>query len=327
MGIYDRDYYRREGPSFLGGIEYGRVCMWIIGVNVAMYLLQLATQTPVAPNLDRVDDEESAIQAIQYMPEVSPVTNWLDLNVPAVLHGQVWRLLTHAFLHDPTSPWHIIWNMLILFWFGRDIEGMYGWREFLVFYLVSALVGGLAFCIGYLSNIYRGPALGASGAVTAVVMLCACHFPTRIIYMFMFLPVPIWIFVVITVAQDLFSVVGRVNNGVASAAHLGGAAFAFVYYRQQFRLLSLFPGRKTVQRRRSQPRLRVYRELEEERPAAVGVTAAPPPPPQGRPDDEQLEAKMDAILEKISRFGKENLTDSEREVLRLAAEAIKRRRS
>jgi hypothetical protein len=91
--------------------------------------------------------------------------------------------------------------------------------------------------------------------------------------------------------------------------------------------LRFLPNLKALAKRRGQPRLKLYRDVDEERSAPVGVTAAPPPPPAGRPEDEQLEAKMDAILEKISRFGKENLTESEREVLRQAAEAIKRRRS
>jgi hypothetical protein len=66
--------------------------------------------------------------------------------------------------------------------------------------------------------------------------------------------------------------------------------------------------------------VRVYRE--EEPRAPVAVPAAP-----RRLDDEQLEARMDAILEKISRVGKENLTDTERQVLLRASEVYRRRRS
>jgi membrane associated rhomboid family serine protease len=328
MGIYDRDYYRREGPSFLGGLDHGRVCAWIIGINIVFYVIQMATMRSVVfpGGFDGDEIQQQFHRGGEPFLKESPVTNWLDLDVPKVLHGQIWRLLTHAFLHDTSSIWHIVWNMLILWWFGRDMEDLYGWREFLAFYLVSALVGGLAFSAAFVAGIYNGPALGASGAVTAVVTLFACHFPTRVILVFFVLPVPIWIFVLITIAKDSFDVLGRTNNGIAAAAHLGGAAFAFLYNRQHWRLLSFVPNLKAMRKRQSQPRLRVYREAEEDRPAPVGVTVTPPAP-QGRPEDEQLEAKMDAVLEKISRFGKENLTDSDREVLRLAAEAIKRRRS
>ncbi len=58
------------------------------------------------------------------------------------------RLLTHAFLHSQTDLWHIVFNMFCLWWFGREIEALYGSREFLAFYLLAAIAGGLAFTAG-----------------------------------------------------------------------------------------------------------------------------------------------------------------------------------
>ncbi len=303
MGIYDRDYYRREGFSILGSFtERGTVCKWIIGINVVAFVVQLMTS-----------------------PD-STFTDAFVLDRESVLHGQIWRLLTYAFLHSTGGVWHILFNMLLLWWFGTDVEDLYGPREFLAIYLVSALVGGVFYVLTPLVGLGSTlPCLGASGAVTAVLVLCAMHFPKRVIYVMMFLPVPIWMFVVFQVAQDTFHLLGNSPTSTAVAVHLGGAAFAFAYYKLQWRLSDVLPRVQAWRKRRSQPRLRVYREADENRPTPVGVTAAPPPP-AGRPDDEQLEAKMDAVLEKISRFGKENLTDSDKEVLRLAAERIKRRR-
>ncbi len=329
MGIYDRDYYRREGPSFLGSLDRGKVCTWLVGINIVFYVIQMATLRPVY----NLPDDPDALPQVRQLhrlfaeqgPKVSPVTQALELDVPKVMQGEVWRLLTYAFLHDTRSIWHIAWNMLILWWFGRDVEDLFGPREFLAFYLVSAVLGGLAYAVAFQIGIYHGPAVGASAAVTAVVTLFACHYPSRMILVFFLLPVPIWVFVAFTIAKDSFDVLGKSQNGVAAAAHLGGAAFAFAYHVRHWRLLNLVPDLKAWRKRRSQPRLRVYREAEEERSAPVGVTAAPPPP-RAHPDDEQLEAQMDAVLEKISRVGKENLTDSEKDVLRRAAEAIKRRR-
>jgi membrane associated rhomboid family serine protease len=314
MGIYDRDYYRREGPSFLGGLDRGRVCVWLLGINIVVFILQMATVRHELI-IDPVSGEPLARVAR------SLVTQALDLDVPKVLHGEVWRLLTYSFLHSTATIWHIFWNMLILWWFGRDVEDLYGSKEFLAFYLMSALLSAVAYCVAYLVGIYSVPAVGASGAVTAVVTLYACHYPRQTILLFFILPVPIWLFVAATIAMDLFNVFGQANNGVAAAAHVGGAGFALLYFWQHWRLLNLMPQLQSWRRRQARPRLRVYREEE----TPVAVTAAPPPPP-GRPEDELLEAKMDAVLEKISRVGKENLTDGDREVLRLAAEAIKRRR-
>jgi membrane associated rhomboid family serine protease len=247
------------------------------------------------------------------------------LDVSKVLHGEVWRLLTYAFLHSTSSWAHIVFNMLFLYWFGRDVEDLYGPREFLAFYLVSALLGGVAFVLADLAGLHgkhlpglSATCLGASGAVTAVLVLCAVHYPTRMILLFFILPVPIWLFVVFAVAKDAFDFLGGAQTGTAVDVHLAGAAFGFAYSQLHWRLTGLLPGLRTWQRRRSQPRLRVYRE--EEAPTPVTVAAAAPP------EDEQLEARMDAILAKISRTGKESLTESERQLLLRASEVFKRRR-
>src|SRR6516165_3924140 len=133
MGIYDRDYYRREGPSFLGTLtNRAPVCKWLIVINLVLFIAQLAT-------LER-DAETHQITSLGAFTEA------LDLNAGQVLHqGQVWRLLTHAFLHSPTDIWHIVFNMLFLWWLGHELEEMYGSREFLTLYLLSAVVAGACF--------------------------------------------------------------------------------------------------------------------------------------------------------------------------------------
>jgi membrane associated rhomboid family serine protease len=302
MGIYDREYIRREGPSFLGSFaQRGQICKWLIGINVVVFILQMATS--------------------QSSRSLGPVTDALILDVDRVLGGEIWRLLTYAFLHETSTPWHILFNMLFLWWFGSDVEDLYGPREFLAIYLVSAVLGGVVYV---LTNLSGGYCLGASGAVTCVMVLCALHYPSRVILLFFVLPVPIWIFVVFMVAKDAFAFFGgRGDNGVAVAVHLAGALFGFVYYKLHWNLTSWWSQVKTWKKRRSRPRLRVYRE-EEDEPAPVPTIKAAPA--LASAEDEQLEAKMDAVLEKISRVGKENLTESEREVLLKASEIFKRRR-
>jgi membrane associated rhomboid family serine protease len=304
MGIYDRDYYRREGPSLFGSFaERGTVCKWLIGVNAAVFILQMFTRG-------------------QGGSPYGPLTDALDLQVDKVLHGQVWRLVSYAFLHDPNSVMHILFNMLFLWWFGADLEDLYRPKEFLAFYLTAAAAGGVVHVILVKAALMdMRPVLGASGAVTAVVMLCALHYPTKIILLFFFLPVPIWAFVVFMVAKDAFTLLGRAETGVAVDVHLAGAAFGFFYQKCHLHLTSLWPQLKAWRRRQSQPRLRVFRD-EEETPTPVGVAAAAPAPA----DEEQLEAKMDAILEKISRTGKESLTETERALLLRASEVYKRKR-
>src|SRR5262249_8878799 len=162
-----------------------------------------------------------------------PVTELFILNTDKVLHGEVWRLLTAAFLHSTGSWWHIFFNMIVFWWFGREMEEMYGPAEFLAFYLVAAVVGNLAYAgcawASYASTHFSlalAPhALGASGAVTAVLVLFAMHFPHRTVRLFFLIPVPVWLCVILMVGLDAFGFLSGNTGGVAVTAHLRGAAF------------------------------------------------------------------------------------------------------
>jgi membrane associated rhomboid family serine protease len=302
MGIYDRDYVRRDGPSFLGSFaERGKVCKWLIGINILFFLIQVLTRS------------ESG----------GWFTSALELNVQRVLHGEVWRLLTHAFLHDPNRIFHILFNMLFLWWFGSDMEDLYGPREFLTFYLTACFTAGLVFFFSALAwmNDPRMIGLGASGGVMAVLTLCAIHYPHRTILLFMLLPVPLWMFLVFYLAIDAHDFLMQNQTGTGVAAHLGGALFAGIYYKMHWRLNEWLPSMsrwRMWRRQMSRPRLRVYREVEEREP--VHSPAAAPL------EDEHLEDQIDAILAKIARSGKESLTNHENEVLLRASEIFRRRR-
>jgi len=319
MGIYDREYYRKDGPSLLGSLAgQGRVTNWLIGINIVCFLLQFMTQTP------------DFARGVGWR---DPVTYWFVLDVQRVLHGEVWRLLTYAFLHDTANIFHILLNLLVLFIFGRQVEDAIGGREYLWFYLAGAVAGGAAFVLATLLGFHGGGngawyqreswALGASGAVMAVLVLAAMHNPRQVIRLFFILPIPIWIFILLLIAIDAFGLLGQGRGGVATSAHLGGAAFGYAYYKLQWRLSGWLPS-FSGQGRRVRSRLRLYREDE------------PPTPPTPRPapvasprmmEDEQLEAQVDRLLEKINRVGMEGLTDQERQVLFRASEMMKRRRS
>lgn len=299
MGIYDREYVRREGPSFLGSIvDRGRICKWLIGINVVAFILQGLTLNQ------------------------GGFTDLFWLDVAQVQHGQVWRLLTYAFLHS-FGIFPFLFAMLFLWWFGSDLEDLYGPREFLAFYLTAVFVGGLAYFLSALAWFPRAAAhMGSSGAIMAVMVLCAIHDPRRLIYLFFLLPVPIWALVAAYLAYDVFVLAGdKGMGGVVAAVDVAAALFAAVYHQLHWRLTEWLPqwGQWRLWRRRLfRPRLRLYREERPREPVGVPSTPAL--------DDEHLEAKMDAILEKISRVGKENLTESERQVLLRASEILRRRR-
>src|SRR4051794_31930255 len=177
MGIQDRDYYR-EGPSFLARLAGGgKVTLWLLALNVVMFLAQSVTQ------------DRAALTP-------GPIDEWLTLDVNRLFSGQVWRLLSFAFLH--VSIWHLVGNMLFLWWFGRQVEEDLGSREFLLFYLLATVLAGLAFVAVDVVAVHppwqtkdAGRVVGASGGVMAVLTLAACVRPRQIIYVMLILPVPL----------------------------------------------------------------------------------------------------------------------------------------
>ena len=285
-------------------LDRGSMCKRLIVINVVVFIIQLVTEQTVVENFRSVSS--------------GPFTDFFVLDPNLVLHGQFWRLLTYSFLHDPSSIWHILFNMLFLWWFGSEVEDMAGPREFLAFYLVAAVLGGMLFTLTWLVGRTGGVCLGASGAVTAVMVVYACHFPRRVILIWFVLPVPIWLFVGFQVAQDSFSFFrGDLHSTVAVSVHVAGAAFGYLYYRMQWRVLSLWSGWNNWRRQQRQPRLRVYRAEEPARIAASKTAES----------NEQLEAKLDAVLEKVAQFGQSSLTDQERTILLQASEIYKRKRT
>lgn len=322
MGFYDRDYMRQEGRSYIDAIfPEGRVCKWLIGINLVLFVLQLITK-PRIP----FDDFNLNIDPALLGAGWGPVTSWLELVPQKVMHGEVWRLLSYAFLHDPSHFYHILFNMLFLWWFGSDVEHMHGSREFLIFYMLSALLGGAAqTAYGYAIGHPLVPCVGASGAVTATMVVFACHFPNKMILVFFMIPVPIWVLVVFQVAKDAYFLLTNTATPIAVSVHLAGAAFGFLYYRQTWRLsgFDLIERFRAWRRRRARPSLRLYRPEERERePIAVAAPSAP-----SAPLDEHLEAKVDAVLEKVARSGKDSLTEDERRILMRASEIYRKRRS
>lgn len=316
MGFYDRDYMRDDGRSYVDSlVPQGRVTKWLIAINLIVFVFQLITQPRIRFDFGAQLD----------LQQHWSVTEWLELVPWRVAHGEVWRLLSYAFVHDPNDFLHIAFNMLFLWWFGSDVEAICGSREFAWFYGVSAFLGGLAqTAYGYGTGHPMIPCVGASGAITAVLLLYACHFPGRSILIFGLLPVPIWGFVAFEVGRDAYVWLTGASTRVAVTVHLAGAAFGYLYYRQQWKLATLdffskMGSRPGLKRR---PSLRVYHPEEDER-EPIGV-AAPTAPSML---DEHLEAKLDAVLEKVARSGKDSLTDEEHRILLRASEIYRKRRS
>jgi rhomboid-like protein len=163
---------------------------------------------------------------------------------------QPYQVASHMFAHSPSLIFHIIFNMLTLFMFGRVLENVWGPKRFLLFYLICGVgAAALHLAIQYFrceqlwqlvqANDIAGlqskigaaaPALGASGAIMGVMTAFAMTFPNTELYI-MFIPVPVkakWA-VLAFAAIDLFGGVAQVSgDNIAHFAHLGGALTGFI---------------------------------------------------------------------------------------------------
>lgn len=237
----------------------------------------------------------------------SIVQDWFELNPKkTVEQGQIWRLVTSAFCHDRYGLWHILFNMLLLYWFGQRLELMYGSTEFLLFYLAAAVCASLAYVgLAYYSGSML-PAIGTSGAIMAVMMLYVIFYPFEQFLLFWFIPVPLWgllsIYVLYDVHPVLLALAGdRMFTGVAHASHLGGLAFGYLYWRSGYRL---------------EP---VLDRIRAARPRNKGIRFREPVIRKFVPRDGELTERIDEILQKISEQGTGSLTEAERNALIEAA--------
>jgi len=135
-----------------------------------------------------------------------------------------YQLVTHMFAHDPTSFFHIIFNMYALWMFGSVLERIWGPKRFLIFYLACGLAAGVAQML-----IMKGMAVGASGAIMGLLAGFAYLFPNTQFYI---IPIPVPIkakfLVAIYAAIDLFGGFSGSTDNIAHFAHLGGLAMGFI---------------------------------------------------------------------------------------------------
>jgi membrane associated rhomboid family serine protease len=134
------------------------------------------------------------------------------------------------FLHGP-NPMHILFNMLILWMFGPEIERILGSRRFVCFYFFSGLGAGL--CSLVISPHSPYPVMGASGAMYALMLAFAIYYPNRYLLLFFFIPIKAKYLVAGTILLEIYFSVLGVQDGIAHVAHLGGLFFGFIFLKRK----------------------------------------------------------------------------------------------
>lgn len=167
---------------------------------------------------------------VRFTPIGEPIWTWLRLDPQTWYRGvpALWQLWTYGFLHDLGSPFHLLFNLLALHFFGTMLEARIGARRFLLQYMAALAFGALVH-LSLAPWLGAAPVVGASGAVLYVVIACATLEPNAQV-LFFFVPMPMKVMALILVGLDLFGVLTG-GTRTASDVHLAGSALGFASVR------------------------------------------------------------------------------------------------
>jgi membrane associated rhomboid family serine protease len=150
----------------------------------------------------------------------------------------LWEPLTYMFLHA-LSPFHIIFNMLLLWWLGAELEQRWGSKFFAAYYFASGIGAAIIYVLGVLLySVITGetgpawltPVVGASGAIFGLMLAYGILFGDRVVYFMMIFPMRAkWFVTILGVAEVLTLLNSGFGSDVANLAHLGGLIAGFLF--------------------------------------------------------------------------------------------------
>jgi membrane associated rhomboid family serine protease len=228
--------------------------------------------------------------------DLTYLEEWFALRPVDAIEGlRVWQFVTHAFLHELFPPWHIVFNMLMLYFFGRPVEQTIGSRRFVRLYFGALIAGGLCMIPWYEARI-----LGASGAVYGVLAMFARLYPDARVLVWGVLPVKARTLALCLVGLDLLMTVMG-GEGTAHLAHAGGFAVGWFFFSLEG-MLRRVERRQDVRREE-----RDRRRAEEERRTLAAERR-----------------RIDELLAQVGRDGLGSLTEKERQFLRKASKRYRK---
>jgi len=230
-----------------------------------------------------------------------------------------WTLITYAFGHDWQGVWHIIGNMLALYWFGKLFIEYLGNDKLIAVYVLGALAGGIVYLLAFNSiPFFIGRAtfpglVGASAAVFAVMMAIVTLIPDYTFFLLFLGPVKIKYIALFYIVVSFIGTIGANDGG--NIAHLGGLLMGFIYTKQLQAginwggwITSTLDFIKGLFK--PSPNVKVtYRKNEPSRKTTTTNTGAK------QSFNKATQEEIDAILDKISDKGYESLSKEEKEKL------------
>jgi len=248
-----------------------------------------------------------------------PVVEYAALSTGGLAKGYIWQLLTFQFLHG--GLWHLIFNLLCIYFFGRFCEGRFGWRRMLSLYFLAGIFGGLlqAAMAWWFPSYFGHRVVGASAGVCGLLAaFCVCAPDEEILVCFV-IPLKARVLLIIATGIALFFTMVPSDPFIAHTAHLGGLLFGagFVRFGWHDRQFSWRLPRWRLRRSEPLVKVRFPKASGSERDDA----RAPVPPVRG----DFISREVDPILEKISAHGIHSLTERERKILEAARERMERK--
>lgn len=294
----------------------GGMAVRLIMVNVLVFLLLATLRLLVTLGIP-----------ILPLPGAFGLATTSDLGLLAF---RPWSVLTHMFAH--TQVWHLVMNMLILWWMGGMFRSYFGDRRTLSTYLMGGLWGFLLY--GLASNLVPafpqgGYALGASSAVMALMVATATYTPDTVIRLFILGPVKLKWVALAYVVLDYVALSNGSNVG-GHLGHIGGAAYGYVYMRNLQagrdlgaglervidRIVTVFGSSSKGERRTNRKRRRgkglhsVHRSVNVD-----GRTRRAHTDEEFNAEKKSRQQRIDRILDKISKVGYDQLTQEEKDFL------------
>lgn len=255
-------------------------------------------------------------------------SDWLEV----LIHP--WSIITSMFLHE--GFFHILFNMLMLYWFGRILGDLLGDHRILPLYLMAGLAGNLFYFISANTLPYAAGgsiAYGASGAVMGVVIATAVLAPDMEMRLLLLGNVKLKYIAAALLLIDIIGI-GGMNNTGGHFAHLGGAVFGWVFIRRLQRgddlsapvnnflhkIQEFFRSLGQSRKKERGPRVayRNPKNKKEQAPSTSRFSRRTASKKGGKgASDSPLshEERVDAILEKIKESGYEELTEEEKKYL------------
>jgi len=307
--LYDRPYMRQPPPGNEPVSAKASMVTTLLVITVGVFVLQQILNV-FFPGLGGREN--------------TFLSQWFALSGDNFRQLKVWTVLSYGFLHSTQTIFHILGNMLGLFFIGRILEPMLGRQQFLLLYLGSMLIGGLT----YLAFHFGGyqPVVGASAAIFGILTLLCFLRPEQPITLLLFFVLPItvkpkWVFRVslgITVGGLLIYELPQVTGSyVAHSAHLGGMISGILYFR--FVYLRSGVGFGAPGTPRPAVELPEWFKRKKRQPAVRKINYTV----NRSSSRDELQKEVDRILDKINATGFGSLSDSEKQTLDHAKDILR----